>query len=248
MEKDITTIFFDVGNTLRIVLPEKSFIEAAEAELMRLTETKEPHDAFFEKLETRWKAYRKLAKTSLIDCSEMELWMQYMLPEYDPELIASHASRLTRLWRDHDGRRVARPDVRETLDGLYKRGYMLGIIANTITETEIPDWMITDKVAHYFKTTILSSKVRIRKPDPDIYYLACRCIGAKPENCAYVGDNPVRDVEGTQAAGFGMMIRIDEPDTLSREKATGKEFIPDRVITKLSELLDIFPDRKGTEA
>ena len=58
-----------------------------------------------------------------------------------------------------------------------------------------------------------------------------------------MGDNPVRDVEGTQAAGFGMMIRIDEPDTLNNEKATGKEFTPDHVITALSDLLDIFPAR-----
>ena len=50
-------------------------------------------------------------------------------------------------------------------------------------------------------------------------------------------------MEGTQAAGFGMMIRIDEPDTLNMEKATGKEFTPDHVITKLSDLLDIFPAR-----
>lgn len=243
MKKDIQTIFFDVGNTLRIVLPEKAFIEAAEAELMRLTETKEPHDAFFEKIEERWKAYRKLAKTTLMDVSEMELWMQYLLPDYDAELIASQASRLTRLWRDHDGRRVARSDVRATLEGLSARGYTLGIIANTITESEIPDWMIEDKVAHYFKTVILSSKVRIRKPDPAIYQLACRSIGTAPEHCAYVGDNPVRDVQGTQDAGFGMMIRIDEPDTLNREKSDGQEFIPDAIIESLSELLDIFPAR-----
>ena len=88
-----------------------------------------------------------------------------------------------------------------------------------------------------------SSKVRLRKPNPEIYHLACRCIRSKEENCAYVGDNPVRDVEGTQAAGFGMMIRIDEPDTLNREKASGKEFTPDHVITALSQLLDIFPGR-----
>ena len=54
MDKDIQTVFFDVGNTLRIVLPDKPFIEAAEAELMRLTETKESHDEFFAKLESRW--------------------------------------------------------------------------------------------------------------------------------------------------------------------------------------------------
>lgn len=61
---------------------------------------------------------------------------------------------------------------------------------------------------------------------PGHLHLACRCIGTPEANCAYVGDNPVRDVEGTQAAGFGMMIRIDEPDTLNKEKATGKEFYP----------------------
>ena len=138
---------------------------------------------------------------------------------------------------------MARPDAVATLKELQARGYTLGIIANTVTETEIPDWMAADGVAQCFKTTILSSKVRLRKPDPAIYHLACRCIGTPEANCAYVGDNPVRDVEGTQAAGFGMMIRIDEPDTLSKEKATGKEFIPDHVITKLGDLLDIFPAR-----
>lgn len=33
--------------------------------------------------------------------------------------------------------------------------------------------MAADGVAQCFKTTILSSKVRLRKPDPDIYHLAC---------------------------------------------------------------------------
>ena len=243
MTPDIKTIFFDVGNTLRIVLPDQEFIDKAEADLMELIQTKETHDELFAKLEERWKVYRKLSKTSLLDVSEGELWTQFMLPDYDTNMVFANAARLTRLWRDHDGRRVARPDAVATLKELCARGYTLGIIANTVTETEIPDWMATDGVAQCFKTTILSSKVRLRKPDPDIYHLACRCIGTPEANCAYVGDNPVRDVEGTQAAGFGMMIRIDEPDTLNMEKATGKEFTPDHVITKLSDLLDIFPAR-----
>ena len=237
MVPDIQTIFFDVGNTLRIVVKDQAFIDKAEADLMELIHTTESHDALFAKLEERWKAYRKMSKTTLLDASEGELWTQYMLPDYEPNMIFANAPRLTRLWRDHDGRRVA------TLRELKKRGYTLGIIANTVTETEIPDWMAADKVADCFKVTILSSKVRLRKPDPAIYHLACRCIGTPEANCAYVGDNPVRDVEGTQAAGFGMMIRIDEPDTLNMEKATGKEFTPDHVITALSELLDIFPAR-----
>ena len=243
MNNKIDTVFFDVGATLRYVVEDPEFAAAAEAELMRLVGATESHDVFFAKLEKNWKAYRKLAKTELLDVSEMELWLYYLLPDYPASVVGPNAARLTRLWRDHDGRRVVHEGTLETIHELKARGYKLGIIANTVTETEIPDWMCRDGVADCFKTVILSSKVRLRKPDPAIYQLAARCIGSAPENCAYVGDNPVRDVEGTQAAGFGMMIRIDEPDTLNNEKATGKEFTPDPVILKLSDLLDIFPAR-----
>ena len=236
----IDTIFFDVGNTLRIVVKDQDFIREAKNEMMKLTQTTEPEDQFFEKLEKRWKVYRKYEKEVRLDISEMELWSQHMLPDYDPELICANATRLTRLWRDHDGRRVPRPDVKDTIIELNRRGYTLGIIANTITETEIPDWMCTDKVAHYFKTVILSSKVRLRKPDKEIYELACRAIGKAPENCAYVGDNPVRDVEGTRAAGFSKMILINEPDTISKEPP--EQWLPvDHEITKISDLLELFP-------
>ena len=240
MTPDIKTIFFDVGNTLRIVLKEQDFINKAEAGLMELIHTTETHDELFAKLEERWKKYRKMSKETLLDASEGELWTQYMLPDYEPNMVFANAARLTRLWRDHDGRREPRFDVKSTLIELKKRGYKLGIIANTITETEIPDWMIHDEVAGLFSATVLSSKVRIRKPDPAIYHLACRAVEAKPEECAYVGDNPVRDVEGTRAAGFGMMVRIDEP---SSEKAPDNDpkYIPDEIIENIGDLLNIFP-------
>ena len=194
MNQAIDTIFFDVGATLRYVVEDPEFAAQAEKDLMELVGATEPHDVFFEKLERNWKAYRKLAKTELLDVSEMELWLQYLLPDYPADRVAPHAARLTRLWRDHDGRRLAHEDVVPTLQELRRRGYKLGIIANTITETEIPDWMCQAHVADCFKTVILSSKVRLRKPDPAIYLLAARCIGSEPEHCAYVGDNPVRDV------------------------------------------------------
>lgn len=234
------TIFFDVGNTLRVVVKDKAFSDAAEAELMRLVGTTEPHDEFFAKLEANWNRYRSMVKKTLLDASEMELWSQHLLPDYPSEHICAVAGRLTRLWRDHDGRRVPRDDVKSTLYELSSRGYTLGIIANTITETEIPDWMIDDGVAHLFKAVVLSSKVRLRKPDPEIYLLACRAIGKPPENCAYVGDNPIRDVQGTRDAKYALMIRIDEPDTIKNEPQE-ITLHPDYTITRISELLDIFP-------
>ena len=244
LNKNINTIFFDVGATLRYVVEDAEFAANAERELMALVGATEPHDAFFEKLEANWKAYRKLAKKELLDVSEMELWLQYLLPDYPANVIAPHAAKLTRLWRDHDGRRVAHDGTPETLRALKERGYKLGIIANTITETEIPDWMCSSGVADCFKAVILSSKVRLRKPDPAIYRLAARCTGSKEENCAYVGDNPVRDVEGALDAGFGCMVLFENAGTADREgKAPERE--PSCRIRSIPELLDIFPPREA---
>ena len=236
----IDTIFFDIGNTLRVVVKDKAFSQAAEAELMRLAGVTQERDAFFAKLQSNWETYRKSAKGGALEASEMELWSQHLLPDYPTEHICAVAGRLTRLWRDHDGRRVARHDVKATIEELSRRGYTMGIIANTITETEIPDWMVEDGVAHYFKTVILSSKVRLRKPDPAIYALAARAIGKLPENCAYVGDNPIRDVEGAKGAGYSMVIRIDEPETIKNEpqEVTNRA---DYTILEIGTLLDIFP-------
>lgn len=243
LNRNIDTVFFDVGATLRYVVEDAEFARAAEDELMRLVGAKEDHDAFFEKLERNWKAYRKHAKTVLLDCSEMELWLQYLLPDYPAEVVAPNAARLTRLWRDHDGRRVVHEGTLETLHELKRRGYKLGIIANTITETEIPDWMCRDGVADCFKTVILSSKVRLRKPNPEIYLLAARCAETVPENCAYVGDNPVRDVDGAKDAGFGCMVLFEDAGTADREgKKPNRQ--PDVTIRAIPELLDLFPERK----
>ena len=240
MNNKIDTVFFDVGATLRYVVEDPEFAAAAEAELMKLVGTTEPHDVFFAKLEKNWKAYRKLAKTELLDVSEMELWLYYLLPDYPAEVIGPNAARLTRLWRDHDGRRVVHEGTLETLRELKARGYKLGIIANTVTETEIPDWMCRDGVADCFKTVILSSKVRLRKPDPTIYKLAARCIGSDPETCAYVGDNPVRDVEGAVNAGFGAMVLFEDAGTADREgKAPTVQ--PNFRIRSIPELLELFP-------
>jgi FMN phosphatase YigB (HAD superfamily) len=244
---NINTIFFDVGNTLRVVLPEADFRANARKELMKLAGTGESEEVFFKKLTENWDAFRKFAKTELLDMSEMELWMKWLLPDYPKPRIAASAQKLTRLWRDCDGRRVSRAGTKETLAGLFNRGYKLGIIANTITETEIPDWMIQDEVAEYFTAVILSSKVRIRKPDPRIYLLAARAAGSRPEECAYIGDNPTRDVEGTRASGFGMMVRFDEPDTLVKEPPS-KEYIPDAVVREMPELLGLFPPLKAGAA
>ncbi len=242
MNRNIQAIFLDVGNTLRIVIPDEAFQTQARQNLMTLVGATEPMDAFFEKLDARWKAYRKWSFDHLTEASAAELWTRFLLPDLPAERIAPLAGKLTRLWRDKDGRRVPRPDVKPTVIELHRRGYTLGIIANTITETEIPDWLAADHLTEYFQAVVLSSKVRYRKPGPEIYWEAARRAGVAPAHCAYVGDNPQRDVVGTRRAGFGMVVILMSPEKLAHEPPTG-EYQPDVIIHTFGELLEVFPPR-----
>ena len=240
---DIQTIFFDIGSTLRVTDKDPAFIAEGRRKLAALAKSDEDPEVFYKKLKDRYDAYREVSKVALLDYPEIELWQQIMLPDVDGEYVAAHAQELTTLWRDGtNGRRVTRFDTVDTIRELHRRGYKLGIIANTITEAEITDWMIEEGISHCFTTSILSSKVRLRKPDPAIYHLAARCIGSAPESCAYVGDNPVRDVEGAVNAGYGAMVLFEDAGTADREgKAPTVQ--PDYRIHGIPELLDLLPAR-----
>jgi HAD superfamily hydrolase (TIGR01662 family) len=246
MNKDIEAIFLDHGNTLRVVVQDEMFASQARQGILTLVESTDSEDAFFAKLDERWKKYRKWSIECMVEVSERELWTNHLLPEYPIEKIAPLAGRLTRLWRDKDGRRLPPPDVKPVIQELDRRGYLLGIIANTITETEIPDWLEQDELAHYFKTVVLSSLLKIKKPNPEIYWEAARRIGVEPARCVYVGDNPKRDVVGTRRAGFGGVILLMSPEKLAKEPPEG-ENVPDFLIQRCSELLDLFPPRPKTD-
>jgi HAD superfamily hydrolase (TIGR01662 family) len=242
MKNEIEAIFLDVGNTLRIVIEDPLFQADARRNLTHLVGGKIPESELFELLDRRWKEYRKWSFENLTEASEYELWTKFMLPDFPVSIIGPSAGRLTRLWRDKDGRRVPRHDVKHVVLELQKRGYLLGIIANTITETEIPDWLEQDQLTSQFKTVVLSSKIRYRKPGPEIYWEAARRIGVEPQYCCYVGDNPLRDVVGTRKAGFGMIIILMDPENEVTNPPQG-ENIPDFIIHECSDLLEIFPVR-----
>lgn len=240
--RDMEAIFIDVGNTMRIVVKDDEFQSQARQQLVTLVGANETPDAFCDMLEARYRVYRKHAKQSLTEACERDLWTQWMLPDFPADRIGPLSGRLTRLWRDRDGRRVARPDVKDVVLELTRRGYHLGIIANTITETEIPDWLEADGLTGYFETVVLSSKTGLRKPGPEIYIEAARRIGVEPARSVYVGDNPSRDILGARLAGYGVAIILMEPATLAKEPPT-EDHKPDYVIHEMSDLLDLFPGR-----
>jgi putative hydrolase of the HAD superfamily len=242
MARKIEAIFLDTGNTMRIVIKDPVFQRNVRKQIATLLGTKESPDEFCERLGRRYESYKIWARETLIQAPETELWTRWMLPDFPSEKVTPLADRLTRLWMEQTGRRTARPDIKTTIPELHARGYVLGIIANSISTTEIPDWLEADGLAQYFSVVYLSARFGHRKPDPAVYLEAARLAGVEPGHCAYVGDNPSRDIAGSRSAGYGMVVILLESATLTKEPPKGKDR-PDAIIRECKDLLPLFPSR-----
>ncbi len=242
MQPDIQAIFLDVGNTLRVLVKDEPHRARARQQLALLAETQDSPEVFVAQLDARYKVYRQWAFETMREASEKELWTRWLLPDLPAEKIAPLAGELTFQFRQSMGRREMVRGAKSVVIELDKRGYTLGIISNVITEKEIPDWLDADGLASYFKAVMLSSVFGKRKPDPAIYWQAAQRAGVEPKYCAYVGDNPKRDVVGTYQAGFGMVVILIDPAELAQEPIAA-ENKPDVVIHEFNKLLDIFPAR-----
>lgn len=240
MNRDIEAIFLDLGNTLRVLLKDPAHQAAAQRRIVELVGTDEDPAAFCEKLNARYKEYRKWAFEHLTEAPETELWTRWLAADFPAEKIAPLGVELTYQFRQSMGRRVVVEQGRAVVEELQRRGYSLGIISNLIGSREIPEWLEADGFKKYFKAVVLSSVFGKRKPDPSIYLEAARLAGAKPSLCAYVGDNLKRDVTGTRQAGFGMVIIMISPEELAEATITD-ENRPDMIIHEFNELLDVFP-------
>ena len=240
MPLDIEAIFLDLGNTLRILVKDEVHQLHARQKLVELVGSDENPAAFCERLDSRYKVYRKWAFENLREAPEAELWTRWLAPEFPAERLTPLAVELTYLYRQSMGRRVVQRDGKKVVKELSKRGYTLGIISNVITSREIPDWLAADGYSKYFKSVVLSSVFGRRKPDPAIYLEAARIAGVEPARCVYVGDNLKRDVTGTRQAGFGMVIILLDPAEAD-EELISVENRPDVIIYEFRELLDIFP-------
>ena len=102
-----------------------------------------------------------------------------------------------------------RPDMVAVLDGLKQRGYRLACITNNVkTGSGAGMARSTEKAAAVaevmtrFEHVIESSEVGIRKPQPEIYQLACDKLGMAPAQCVFLDDLGI-NLKPARALGMG---------------------------------------------
>jgi putative hydrolase of the HAD superfamily len=126
---------------------------------------------------------------------------------------------------------MPRPDAVPTLAGLREAGYRLGLISDC--SPEIPGMWTDHPIAPLLDDAIFSCSVGLRKPDPEIFRLACRHLAVTPERCIFVGDGGSDELAGAARVGMRpVRVRVTHED-LRRHSWDGE------TITTLAKVLDL---------
>jgi putative hydrolase of the HAD superfamily len=118
----------------------------------------------------------------------------------------------------------------EVLTSLAEK-YELGIISDAQWIFAEPEMEMLN-LTPFFKITVLSSRIGIKKPDARLFHIAMERMRVRPEESVYIGDNPQKDMEGAKKAGMRFIL-------MGSGWKANSDFKPDGCFTNYSELLKI---------
>lgn len=123
------------------------------------------------------------------------LWKEFGLYEHTAEdLVANYYASFQRFVCE-------KRHVDQAISMLKSQGYTLGVVSNGPTPFQENNLQALG-LTSFFETIVISAAVDCRKPDLEIFTLACDNIGVEPSACVFVGDNPEADIRGASEAGM----------------------------------------------
>ena len=242
----LKAVLFDMGGTLEdIFVDPVSENEAANQICSMLSSYGlDPGmgvNELLEHVKQGWKRYGVYRDSCDVELKPQNIWCDYVLKDFDfpREALAPHCEELAHMWEVTHYHRQLRPRVKEMLDGLQNEGMKLGVVSNTAAMYQVFDSLEEYGIRDYFQDVTLSSVTGIRKPCPDIFYVATHQLRIDPKECVYVGDTVSRDVIGSKRAGFAAAIQIGSQLTKEKDQNVRREFEPDYVVEDIYEVLPI---------
>ncbi len=87
------------------------------------------------------------------------------------------------------------------LTELKKRGYKVGVITNgpSVLQNHKMD---NSGLRNFCDLVLVSGDVGVHKPDAEIFKIAADKLGLKTQECVYVGDHPINDIQGALSSGM----------------------------------------------
>ncbi|WP_284068982.1 HAD family hydrolase [Escherichia coli] len=97
------------------------------------------------------------------------------------------------------------------LSRLKSEGYKIAVCSNSIRNT-VTTMMDKASLTGYIDLMISNEDVTHGKPDPEMYKLAMKTLGLKPDECLIVEDNE-NGIKAAKGAGGNLLVVRDVYDT-----------------------------------
>ncbi len=148
----------------------------------------------------------------------------------DPGLVAELVERYHR----HRPPLRPYPGALDELRRLRNRGYRTFLVTDGLSDTQRYKVEALGLRPWFDELVFTGDFPRIlHKPSPFPFLLACRRLGVRPRQCAYVGDNPLCDFEGPMRLG---MLTIGVPTGPFAGRPSPPGHPPERLVAGLGEL------------
>ncbi|MHA2036567.1 MAG: HAD family hydrolase [Promethearchaeota archaeon] len=121
------------------------------------------------------------------------------------------------------------------LKSLRELGYKIGLITNC--SAEVPLMWKNTEFPPLFDVTIFSASAGMKKPDAQIYMLACEQLGVNPNECLYLGDGDGNELSGASQLGMNAVM-IRDPNELDPYRLVEVDW-DGRKIEIFSEIMDL---------
>jgi HAD superfamily hydrolase (TIGR01509 family) len=121
-----------------------------------------------------------------------------------------------------------------TLIELKQLGYRLGLVSNFCNIPAVVKHNLNQLgLLPHFEEVIISCELGWRKPSPKVYEAICHRLAVAPEECLFIGDRLIEDVQGPQKAGMQAVLTHE-----FRQEELDGTIQPLAVIKQLAEILN----------
>lgn len=124
---------------------------------------------------------------------------------------------------------VEMPGAKELLVRLYSEDYFLGVISNGAHASREAT-LASTSFSHLISQLISSESSGVKKPSPEIFIGALSKVGFHPNECIYIGDHPVNDMQGAISAGLEAALLLGFHPNLAPPSNA-------HLVTELSEVI-----------
>jgi len=250
MTQPITTVFFDLGDTLWHFpnMPPREFIRKETVRRIReLLASWDYHfegERFYPGRDIRLAVEEETSRAFHGDCVDPNYpeLCRRVAARHDLDLTAEQGQELWEAW-NLGGAFLGRelfPDVLPTLQWLKARGYRLGAVTNRgYSGPRFHEEMRDLGLSELFRATVVSCEIGYMKPHPRIFHYALEEMGAKAEETVMVGDSLRADVEGAKTLGMAAIWRrpvSGEPLETTEDEPEPGPIEPDYTIDAIGQL------------